>query len=164
MEHEKERLKFCIGRYDHYFDSINNKCNVFLALSIFIFGALGGFYPTLLKIVDCGACIHTLITFSMTICVLNMIIVITASTPYLTTEKDSLIYFNSVFSMGKNEFTKLSEHETENVELEDLRNQTFLMATGLNKKFEKLQSAGILFTIQFILFIPLIILIINNLK
>lgn len=164
MSMEKERLRFSIGRFDHYYDSINNKCNVFLALSIFIFGALGGFYPTLLKNVDCGVCVHSLMTFSMFVSILIMIVVINASTPYLTNEKDSLLYFNSVTSMGKPEFLRLSEAETEDDEITDLRTQTFLLAKGLSKKFEKLKTAGILFAFQFLLFIPLTILIINNLK
>lgn len=164
MEREKDRLRFSIGRFDHYYDSVNNKCNVFLALSIFIFGALGGFYPTLMKIADCGACTHTLMTLMMFICVLIMIVVLRASSPYITSEKDSLLYFNSVSNMEQAEFSKLSEDETKDRELVDLRNQTFLLATGLRGKFEKLKVAGILFTLQFILFIPLTLLIINNLK
>lgn len=164
MTEEKERLKFSIGRFDHYYDSVNNKCNVFLGFSIFIFGALGSFYPTLLKIVDCGACIHGFMTLSMSICIWIMIVVIRASNPYLASEKGSLLYFSSISSMEKNEFLTLSSEETPADELTDLRTQAFQLATGLKRKFEKLKTVGLLFTVQFILFIPLTILIINNLK
>ncbi len=37
---EFERLIFCINRYDHYYDSVNNKSNVFLVISTFIVGGL----------------------------------------------------------------------------------------------------------------------------
>lgn len=161
---EKERLKFSIGRFDHYYDSVNNKCNVFLGFSIFIFGALGSFYPMLLKIVDCGFCIHGIMTLSMFICIWIMIVVIRASNPYLTTEKNSLLYFGSISSMKESEFLILSSEETPEDELADLRIQVFQLANGLKRKFERLKIAGLLFTVQFILFIPLAILIINNLK
>jgi len=49
-------------------------------------------------------------------------------------------------------------------EIIDLRTQVHQLSSGLKSKFSLLRIAGILFLLQFILFIPLFILIINNLK
>jgi len=57
---EKERLKYNIDRFDAYYNSVNSKCGVFLALSTFIVGGLATAYSPIIKAVDCGWCIHVL--------------------------------------------------------------------------------------------------------
>lgn len=57
---EKERLLLCISRYDHYYDSVNNKSNVFLTLSIFVVGGLVAGYSTLMDKVACNSYLHFL--------------------------------------------------------------------------------------------------------
>jgi hypothetical protein len=164
MESEKERLKFCIGRYDHYFDSVNNKSNVYLTLSVFVFGGLLGLYPTILVKTDSNLWVNVFMLLVMGIGLTAMLITILASRPYLTKETDSLLFFQSVSNMGQTEFETQSSTATEEQEINDLRIQTFQLACGLKAKFTKLLLVASLFAIQFALFIPLIILILNNLK
>jgi hypothetical protein len=164
MEHEKERLKFCIGRYDHYYDSVNNKSNVYLTLNLFIVGGLVASYTSILEKVNYYWVIPALLIGSMVLGLVNLLIIILASRPYLTDESDSLLFFQSVDSMGEQDFKNKSKDETEDEELEDLRTQTCKLASGLKSKFKKLYMVGNLFAIQIVSFIPLIILLIKNLK
>lgn len=161
---EKERLKFCIERFDHYYDSINSKSAVFLALSTFIVGGLITAYPTLLAKVDCNLWVHLIMTALIGTGLTIMIIVILASFPFLSDDTTSIFYFGAIGSIEKGTFEERSRNLEEEDELIDLRNQVYQLSCGLRNKFRKLKTAGIIFTIQFILFIPLIILLITNLK
>jgi len=98
---EQERLKYCIGRYDHYFDSVNNKSNVYLTLSVFIFGGMLGLYSNLLEKTNYHFWVNVLMLTIMGIGLTAMLITILASRPYLTKETDSLLFFQSVSNMGK---------------------------------------------------------------
>ena len=40
MEKEKDRLEYTINRFDHYFDSVNNKSAVYIAINTFITGGI----------------------------------------------------------------------------------------------------------------------------
>lgn len=162
---EKERLKFCIERFDHYYDSVNNKSAVFLGLSTFIVGGLVAAYPSILNLVNCGFFLHIMMLSVIGLGLGIMIVVITASTPFLVTTIDSIHYFGSISCMTKDQYcNKSSTQCAEEDELIDLRGQVYQLSCGLAGKFKKLKWAGKLFTIQFYLFIPLILLIISNLK
>ncbi len=164
MKQEQERLKFCIGRYDHYFDSVNNKSNVYLTLSVFIFGGMLGLYSNLLEKTNYHFWVNVIMLTIMGVSLTTMLITILASRPYLTKETDSLLFFQSVSNMGETEFSKRSQASSEEQELNDLRLQTFQLANGLKSKFAKLHLVATLVAIQFALFIPLTVTILNNLK
>ncbi|MEL1248386.1 Pycsar system effector family protein [Flavobacterium helocola] len=162
---EKERLLFCIQRYDHYYDSVNNKSSVFLGLSTFIVGGLTTGYFVLPDLINCITWIYILIGILIVLGILIMIIVIQAAIPHLSNEKNSLHYFGSISKMSCENFClKSKDTNSDEDELIDLRMQVHQLSSGLKSKFSFLRIAGILFLIQFILFIPLFILIINNLK
>jgi len=162
---EKERLKFCIDRFDHYYDSINNKSAVFLGLSTFIVGGLVAAYPSVLSLVNSGFFVHVMMLSVLGLGLGIMIIVIMALTPFLTVGTASIYYFSSISSMTKDQYsTQSSTVCTEEDELTDLRAQVHQLSCGLTDKFERLKWAGRLFTIQFFLFVPLILLIVCNLK
>ena len=161
---EKERLIFCIGRYDHYYDTINNKSSVFLGLSTFIVGGLIAAYPSLVDLTNCNLLIHALMLVLLGVGIAIMIIVILASTPFQGEDSDSIHYFGSVAKMTKDQFCNKSSQCSKEDELMDLRSQVQHLSYGLASKFTKLKWAGRLFTIQFVLLIPLGILIIYNLK
>lgn len=161
---ERERLKYCIGRWDHYYDSVNNKSAVFLGLGTFIVGGLVAAYPAILEKVACNCFIHILMGLLIGIGVAIMIIVIKASIPYLGQDDRSLLYFGTVSSLTEDEFCERSISCTADEDIVDLRKQAHQLSIGLKNKFERLKVAGILFTIQFYLFIPLLLTIIFNLK
>jgi hypothetical protein len=162
---EKERLKYCIDRFDHYYDSVNNKSSVFLGLSTFIVGGLVAGYFVIDPVVNCGFWVHALMTILIGLGVATMIVVIRAATPFLSKDTDSLHFFGSIGCMDAPDFcVKSARLSNEEDELIDLRNQVHQLARGLRGKFRKLKVAGVLFTIQFFLFIPLFIIILCNLK
>ena len=43
----KEELQFIINRYDHYYDSVNNKGQFYLGFNTFLIGGLAGVYALL---------------------------------------------------------------------------------------------------------------------
>jgi hypothetical protein len=166
---ERERLKFCIDRFDHYYDSVNNKGAVFLGLSTFIVGGLSAAYPSFLSSVNCNVWVHFLMRSLIFIGLAIMIIVIRALTPFISNNTGSVntgsvFYFGSIGNQDKNVFLEKSKNLDEEGELIDLRTQAHELSKGLTYKFRQLRMVAVLFTIQFVLFIPLIILLINNLK
>ena len=162
---EKERLKYCIDRFDNYYDSVNNKSSVFLGLSTFIVGGLIAGYFAISPYVNCGFWTHALMVILIGLGVAIMITVIKAATPFLTKDIDSLHFFGAISSLDAPGFcAKSATPCTDEDELKDLRNQVHQLASGLTGKFKKLKTAGILFTIQFYLFIPLVLMILCNFK
>lgn len=161
---EQERLKFTIGRFDHYYDSVNNKCTVMLTLNTFIVGGLIAGYPTMLEKVDCGACIHVLMTSLLLIGLAIMITVTKASIPFLGGRSNSLLFWGDIAGITETAFNAQSQNENQADALSDLRSQSYHLARGLRSKFRLLRIVGYLMIIQFLLFIPLFLLIISNLK
>jgi hypothetical protein len=161
---EKERLKFCIDRFDHYYDSINNKSSVFLGLGTFVFSGLIASYPYLQEHVNCSTSLLVLFSISIALAFSAIIIAITASTPYLSKEKNSMYYFYSISEKKRDTFIGESKNIGEKDDLSDLRVQVHGLATGLSKKFSQLRIVAILNTLMFVSLIPLVILILVNFK
>jgi len=116
---EKERLKFCIDRFDHYYDSVNNKSNVVLALEIFTVGGLISLYPFLLDKVNCTWCVYLLLGSLISLGFAAMLITKVATTPYLASGTGSLHYFGSIANLDAQQFAVLSEQMTAEDELID---------------------------------------------
>lgn len=161
---EKERLKFCIERFDHYFDSVNNKSALFLGLSTFIIGGLIAAYQEVFKIVECDFWVHILILAMLSLGIAITLILISASIPFNGKSKETLYYFGFIANLKEEDFLSKSEERKEKQEFKDLRIQVHQLSKGLNKKFSKLKIAGRLFMLQFLILIPLIVLIVINFK
>lgn len=160
---EKERLIFSIGRFDHYFDSVNNKIAAYIALNTFLVGGIvAGFIAVQEHICIYLELLNTLLTIIVLLGIINLIISIRASTPYLNGDTQSVFYFGSVGKMKYEEFTEISSKMKEKEEIEDLRNQAYNLSRGLNKKFRRLRWSGNLLLIQFIILIPIIIILLIN--
>lgn len=162
---EKERLKYCIDRFDHYYDGVNNKSSVFLGLSTFIVGGLIAAYFAVGPYINCGFWTHALMVILIGLGVAIMIIVVMAATPFLGKDTKSLHFFSDIACLDGADFCIRSAAPcTDEDELKDLRNQVHQLAKGLTGKFKKLKAAGTLFAIQFVLFIALFLIILCNLK
>jgi len=161
---EKDRLKFTIGRFDHYYDSVNNKCTVMLTLSTFIVGGLIASYPILAEKVDCGPCFHGLMISLLGLGLAIMITVTSASIPFLSGRSNSLLFWRDIAGITETAFNTQSQAESAVDALNDLRSQTYHLACGLGSKFKLLRVVGYLMIIQFFLFIPLFLVIICNIK
>ncbi|MBO3099496.1 Pycsar system effector family protein [Gelidibacter pelagius] len=160
---EKDRLKYTINRFDHYFDSVNNKSAVYIAINTFITGGIivlltqTDFVYNMSKIGKFG--VATLLLMG----VLSLIILSVASIPFFSKKPDSLYYFGSISKMKQSEFNKTSKSYTEKDGLQDLRTQTYILSKGLTKKFTWLKLAGIFLVIQFILLLIILLTILINL-
>jgi len=104
---EKERLEYTIGRLDHYFDSVNNKTAVYIAINTFITGGV----ITLITQIKETMAQHFWLLFVVGVILLlgifSLIILALASIPYISpnTKIDSLYYFGSI---GDKKFSKLT--------------------------------------------------------
>jgi len=159
-----EHLKFCIERFDHYYDSVNNKSALFLAVNTFIVGGLMAIYPSIQTAFDCGFWINgnfTAIVFSGLI---SILFTLSAGIPFLAKPSKSHLYFESIarFSLAdfKASVSALNAQELQN----DYTEQIHQLSIGLRNKFIRLRWAGYLIFLEFILSIPFIIILMNNIK
>jgi hypothetical protein len=160
---EKNRLLYSINRFDHYFESVNNKTAVYIALNTFILGGIITGYITVQDyILKYDNCFNVLLSIEMLIGILTLVLLIYASIPYFSKDSKSLYYFGSIGSQSKKDFIEYSKNIDTKQELKDLRNQVYTLSIGLNKKFVRLKIAGKLIVLQFILLIPLIIILLMN--
>lgn len=161
---EKERLKFCIERFDHYFDSVNNKSGLFLGLNTFIVGGLFAGYNEMLKRIDCDLYAHILILAMIILGVISILFLISASTPFNGKKQETLYYFGSIAGLSQDDFMEKSNNRDDSNELEDLRIQVHQLSIGLKRKYHRLKIVGRLFLFQFLFLIPIIVLIVINIK
>lgn len=161
---EEDRLKFSVGRFDHYYDSVNNKCSVMLTLSTFIVGGLIASYPVLIEKVDCGFFFHGLMVILLGLGLAIMITVTIASIPFLGGRSNSLLFWGDIAGITETAFNTQSKNESPVDALNDLRSQSYHLACGLKSKFRLLRVVGYLMIFQFFLFLPLFLIIIYNIK
>lgn len=159
-----DHLKFCVERFDHYYDSVNNKSALFLTINTFIVGGLVAIYPSLRNYVDCGACILILLSLILAVGLASIFATLLAGIPFLSKPGKSNLYFGSIAGRERQAFLDDLKTYTSDQQIEDYSAQVHILALGLNRKFEKLQYAGSLIFVEFLLAIPFIILLINNLK
>lgn len=161
---EKERLKFCINRFDHFYDNVNNKSNVLLGLGTFVIGGLIAIYPYIVEHSNCPDMIWPLVLIPGGLAFSALLIVIIAAIPYLSIEKSSLYYFNSIANKDFEVYSDESENFETEEELKDLKIQVHNLALGLRKKFKRLRIASIFYTIMFVSMVPLFLFILLNFK
>jgi hypothetical protein len=143
-----ETLKHTIDRYDHYYDSVNNKGNLYLTLGTFLLGGIiTGFYSIKDTIADRNDILFFL-WFGLLTCVVSLILTLWATSPYLSRKKDnpngSVLFFGDVSSFSFQSFSKMYLNVNEEGIYEDYLKQVHLLALGLQKKFYRLQIASYL--------------------
>ncbi|MFD1096103.1 Pycsar system effector family protein [Salegentibacter chungangensis] len=155
---ERERLLYSISRFDHYFDSVNNKTAVYLAITTFILTAsvtayfqISDIFPELHCFAYCAIAIDIILAIIAILGLITLNILIFASTPFFSQESSSLYYFGGIGTMKCKQFVKISKNRKEADDLNDLRNQVHTLSKGLSNKFKKLKIAGKLLRAQSIL-------------
>ena len=78
-----DHAKFLIERFDHYYDSVNNKGAFYIALNTFIFGGLCVGYITLYKDIDVNAVIWVLLSILLTSNLISTVFTVLATMPFL---------------------------------------------------------------------------------
>lgn len=142
-----ELLKYNISRFDHYYASVNFKSSFLVVGNITILGFLmdNEVHSILFNI------LLILITFSL-------IFVLLAIKPYLKPYQgsSSILFFNDIANneaIFKNKIRTLSNSEY----ISDLKEQNFILAQGLEKKFSYLNKATLIFIINIIIFFLIIL-------
>ena len=160
---EKERLEFNINRFDHYFDSVNNKTAVYIAINTFLLGGIIGIYFIVSeKILIYKEGFEYLIDMSIVSGLLTLGFLIFASIPFLSHNSVSLYYFATIEKLKKVDFIEKSKNREQKDDLKDLREQVHILSTGLTKKFLMLKWGAYSLLFQLIILWPLIIIILKN--
>ena len=157
---EKERLIFSINRFDHYYDSINNKASVLLSIAAL---ANGGYLALLnsglINFRELGVA-SFLFGVVLILGVVDLILLLQTIAPFTSKSGSSIFYFGDISKRNRKEFKKLSRKISDKRVMSDLQNQVHSLASGLHKKFTKLRMAAWLFLAQVVL-IGIVIIIIN---
>lgn len=140
-----DTLKHTMDRYDHYYDSINNKGNLYLTLNTFILGGMIAGYFNIKEVLG-ESCFGIIIFWLGLICtLLSIAFTLWAIIPYLNKQEDSdkgsFMNFGYVsritFASFKKMYTELSEENG----YEDYLQQVYLLSKGLHLKFNRLRTA-----------------------
>lgn len=159
-----EHRRFIIDRLDHYYDSINNKGNAFLAINTFISGGLFAsiaVLPTYLKEESSTLC---WILLMLAVNLISTLFTLTSLIPYSRSNGQSLVYFGDIADLEFNSFLQKFVDQSNSDIINDLNKQIFYLSKGLKKKFMRLEIAGKLFFVEAVILAPLILCIIKNLK
>ncbi|MBW8201904.1 Pycsar system effector family protein [Flagellimonas abyssi] len=161
---EKERLEFTINRLDHYYDSVNNKTAVYIALNTFITGGAITFMTQIQELMAKEPWLVVNLVVIITCGVISLVLLAMASMPYLSPSPifGSLYYFGSIGQKQPEEYFEQSKKQGAKGDKRDLRNQVHILSQGLNAKFKKLKWACQLLLAQFALLAPLTFLLIKT--
>ena len=164
-----DHAKFLIERFDHYYDSVNNKGAFYIALNTFIFGGLCVGYFTLDKDIDVNAVIWVLLSILLTSNLISTVFTVLATMPFLKDndeykQKPSLTFFGGIARHQVAHFKEKLLASDDTALLDDAIQQAYSLAVGLDGKYKKLGWASYLLVIQFITMIPLILIVAKNLK
>lgn len=162
MLNKHEHLKFLIDRFDHYYDSINNKGNAMLVINTFSIGGIVAFYTALQQDVIWTSCLKF---YGCLLCLLwvgALILTSWALLPYQKSASRSLVFFGDISNFTEANFLqKLSEQQEEDV-TDDLQRQVYLLAKGLTFKFKIIRWANYCMFVSYgVLFLAAITLLIN---
>ena len=139
-----EELKFIIGRFDHYFESVNNKGNLYLTLNTFLLaGAIGG-YAVLLSNKICTLAWPELVIIGA-IAVCNIVAyfhTIKGIYPFISRRQgSSYIFYGDIAGRTTSEWrTFFGDVQVSGYE-QDLVEQAHQLATGLRSKYIRLRTA-----------------------
>ena len=140
-----ETLKHTMDRYDPYFDSVNNKANVFLTLNTFLLGGIVTGYYSIKDQIVCGFDILFFVWAGLILSLLSIAFSLWATVPYLSKQADSIngsvVYFGNVANVSFQSFKQMYCDMTDEKRYEDYLQQVHLLALGLQSKFYRLKIA-----------------------
>lgn len=158
-----EEAKYIINRYDHYYDSINNKGNFYLVLNTFIIGGILSGYYSLDKQYHFECVFSYLLFLTLFVNVSSILFTLFAIKPFFSKRNEnkdnSLYYFGHVSERKITEYQKKFIKSSEKEFLDDATFQIHKLAIGLNNKFKKINIASILIGIQVLLIVVFVLLL-----
>ena len=164
MNDKIENLKFIVNRYDHYYDAINNKGNVYLTLMTFLLGGLITIFFSVNKYNPCDYHAWALLVLTLALQLTGIIMTLLALRPYRKSGTDRLnpsnLYFGDVASLTDSHYKQQMSSLTDDEFEKDITSQIHALARGLRNKYEKLYWSTNIIGIQIIL-IAIIAFLIN---
>lgn len=153
-QQRNEELKFIIGRYDGFFDSINNKGNIYLTVNTFILGGVIAGYTTLDSEYSFGGGMLVLFIFTLISNLVSVGCSLYSIRPYLNNKKDnpncSAIFFRDIANCASEDLKKMWDEMDEGKWNTDLLKQVHLLSVGLDRKFWSLAVATFFIVIQIV--------------
>jgi len=159
-----ETLKHTMDRYDLYYDSVNNKGNLYLALNTFLFGGMITGYYAIEESVKAKCLILSFVWIGLICCLLSIGLTLWAINPYIkkpSTTNRSVLFFGSVSKLSFPSFKKMYDEMTEDKRYEDYLQQVHILASGLQNKYHRLQVATYFLGASFLCIIIIGIIILN---
>jgi Family of unknown function (DUF5706) len=142
IKERNEELKFTIARFDHYYDSVNNKGNLYVAINTFILaGAITGYvtldakhhFAILILILFIITIVSNFVSFCFTLAAIK---------PYFNkVTSKSLIYFYDIANLNDSQFKLIWENLNDKNWHDDLVKQSKRLSEGLSNKFQLLKIA-----------------------
>ena len=167
-----EHSQFLIDRFDHYYDSVNNKGNFLLAFNTFICGTVIVSYKGIIALVSSDSCswywLNILLICLLIFALISIAFILSAIYPYLKSGNKSpnsyhsLIFFGSISSLKEDEFINKFKSQTEDSIKEDLIRQIYQLANGLTEKYNKLKYAGYFIYFELGLLLPIFLILVHN--
>jgi len=155
-----EEAKFIIGRYDHYFESINNKCNLYLAINTLIIGAVMTGFPVLDKQKHFEGIMTYLPVAILLLSLIAILITLFITNPFLKNGSSSVLFFGEVSKSKRSDYVEIIKNISEGDITEDFIIQIHELARGLVSKFRKLRAVTVLLGFELALIIWFAIILI----
>lgn len=163
-----DHARFAIGRYDHYYDTVNNKGIFYISLNTFMLGGLFAGFISLQNQLDKPAYLWIMLIIFAGCSLLSSIVTVIAIHPFVKIPRKkgrrSLIYFASVQQYEEEKFIDAFIQQDDNRRTRDTVSQMWHLSKGLTLKFKLLKIAGCLIIGQFIILIPIIFSITKLIK
>lgn len=152
MNQLSEEIKFIIGRYDHYYESINSKSNLYLALNTFVIGGVITGYFSLRANEDLCHILNLLFFVELVICLGSTLFTLSAVKPFLWKGKirnaSSIYFFDDVANLNPDDYKSRCLNQGPDEFIDDLIEQAHQLAIGLKQKFFRIKIASRLIAIQ----------------
>ena len=124
------RNEFLVSRYDHYYDSVNNKGMFYLTFNSSLLSGICGSYIALKAIINASITLHSLVIILFVTTVLSSVYTILSINPFLkkcissSNTFSSLMFFGDVAKKSNEEFIQKTLHRSEMDHCIDLLTQT----------------------------------------
>ncbi|WP_121811479.1 Pycsar system effector family protein [Mucilaginibacter kameinonensis] len=164
-----ERSKFSFARYDAYFNSVNTKGAFYLTINTFFVGlSITGLNWIQNKFVVTELTAFFICLFLLS-CFSAIISTLLAINPFLKSgetygKPKSIFYYGSVSEFSCSDFKSRFEEIDEKDLKDDICTQLHILAVGLKKKYRLLTISGSLILAEFVLLLPILMLLTINRK
>lgn len=167
MNNIYEHSKFLIGRFDHYYESVNSKGSFMIGLNTFVLGGIIAGYAAYSNHITMNSYSWFLLCSLFAFCISSTILTINALHPFTrdnfsNKKNNSLIFFGGIAKHNADDFTKKFKSQKKDKIEDDIIKQVHALAVGLNKKYKKLKIGSYCLVAQFLVLLLLSLYFIKN--